>query len=464
MDTGRLSALDLVLMSLELVARYDRAGPALNSVLEVNPEAAHIAAGLDAERARQGPRTPLHGIPVLLKDNISTADCLHTSAGSLALAGVYGPADAFIAGRLRRAGAVILGKANMTEWANFMADGMPSGYSSRGGQVLNPYGPGRLGVGGSSSGSGAAVAAGLVPLAVGTETSGSILSPAQSNAVVGIKPTVGLVSRHGIIPIMTSQDTAGPLARTVTDAALLLEVLAGVDANDPATWGSVGRVPASYTQSLDGTTLRGRRLGVTRDLCHKLSPAARASFESALDSLRQGGAEVVDPVGLPTALELTDLTAMTYEFKPALNAYLGRLGPEAPVHSLAELITYNQRDPERMLKYGQARLLAAEATSGTLTEPAYIESRLRDLRLSRTEGIDRALAAHRLDALVFPGTAGAAIAARAGYPSVTVPAGYGLEGQPYGVTFSAGAYSEPLLVEVAFAFEQLTGHRRPPVL
>ncbi len=465
MDAGEVSACDLVAACLARIARYDKAGPGINAVLEVNPDAWHIAEALDLERRIRGPRGPLHGIPVLVKDNIDTGDKMHTSAGSLALKDSYAARDAFVAERLRAAGAVILGKTNMTEWANFMTRHMPSGYSSRGGQVKNPYGPGRFDVGGSSSGSGAAVAAGLAVAAVGTETSGSILSPSSQNSLVGIKPTVGLVSRTGIIPISHSQDTAGPMARCVVDAALLLQALAGRDEGDPATWRIPADFPAELTAGLDKGALRGARIGVPRKgYWDKLPAGKQAVMEEAIRALRDAGAEVVDPADIPSADAEWDLAVLVHEFKPALNAYLGRLAPHVPVHSLRDVIEFNLRYAEKMLKYGQVWMLEAEDTSGTLTDPAYIAARLRDLRLSREEGIDAALAAHRLDALLFPGNLGAGIAAKAGYPSITVPAGYTKEGEPVGATFTGRAFSEPALIRWAYAFEQATQARRAPRL
>ena len=464
MASGKTTSAGLVMAYLERIARYDREGPCLNTVLEINPDAVQIAEAMDAERCTSGPRGPLHGIPVLVKDNIDTHDKMHTSAGSLALADSYAPGDSFVAARLRRAGAVILGKANMTEWANFMTRNMPAGYSSRGGQVLCPYGPGKFTCGGSSSGSGASVAANLVTVAIGTETSGSILSPATSNSVVGIKPTVGLVSRRGIIPIMTSQDTAGPLARTVADAATVLGAIAGVDDGDPATLSSTGKDHRDYTQFLDKDALNGARLGVPREAYAKLDEAHLALMDSLIERLRSEGATVIDPVEMPEAKELTDNTAMLYEFKPALNAYLSRLAPHVPVHTLRELIQFNARDPGRMLKYGQVLFTEADEKSGNLTDPEYIRARARDVELSRARGMDRVMNSLSLDALVVPGNLGAGVSARAGYPSVCVPGGYTPSGQPLGVTFTAPAYSEPVLIRLAYAFEQATKLRRPPDL
>jgi amidase len=460
---GRLTAADLVLFYMERMAELDSGRDGLSSIIELNPDALHIAAALDRERALGGLRGPLHGIPVLLKDNIDTGDHMHTSAGSLALATSYAAADAPLAARLREAGAILLGKANMTEWANFMSDHMPAGYSSRGGQVRNPYGPGTLEPGGSSSGSAVAVAANLTLLAVGTETSGSILSPASQNGIVGIKPTVGLVSRTGVVPISHTQDTAGPMARTVRDAALLLDALAGVDRADPVTATQIGHTPTTYTASLDAGALRGARLGVAREpYFGRLDAPALAVMEAAIARLAGAGAEVVDPVVIATADSRWNYPLLVHEFKPALNAYLAGLGPNVPVHTLRELIAYDQARPDAMLRYGQDLFLQAEATSGRLTEPAYVAAIVDNRRRSRAEGIDRTLAEHRLDAIVFPNNWGAGIAAAAGYPSVTVPAGQTDAGAPVGLTLTAGAFSEARLIALAYAFEAATAARRAP--
>ncbi|MCI3920149.1 amidase [Paenibacillus sp. TRM 82003] len=464
LEHGGVTSEDLVRMYANRIEMFDRNGPRLNAVLEMNPDAAAIAREKDEERAAGRAAGPLHGIPVLLKDNIDTGDKLHTSAGSLALAESRAAKDAFAAAKLREAGAVILGKLNMTEWANFMADNMPSGYSSRGGQVLNPYGA-ELFVGGSSSGSGAAAAASFAAATIGTETSGSIISPASQHNVVGIKPTVGLVSRVGIIPISRSQDTAGPIARTVADAAAVLTAVAGVDPDDPATLAAAEAIPepVDYTRCLDPQGLRGARIGVPRAYYKELSEAAKAVMEEAIASLRRCGAEVVDPVSIPSEEDEWDYIVLKYEFKPDLNAYLRKLGPEAKVHSLAELIAYNEASPDTMLRYGQSVLLESEATSGELEEEEYVQARRNDLERSRTLGIDYTLKEHRLDALVFPNNWGCGIACKAGYPLVTVPAGFAGD-EPVGLTFVASAWSEPTLLRLAYAFEQATKHRRPPAL
>lgn len=463
MTAGGLTSAALTRAFLERIDTYDRNGPRLSAVLEVNPDAIAIAEALDRERALRGVRGSLHGVPVLLKDNIATADRLHTSAGSLALAECLAPRDAFLVTRLRAAGAVILGKANMTEWANYMTTGMPAGYSSRGGQVVNPY-DARLTPGGSSSGCAVAVSAALCTVAVGTETSGSILSPAHHNSVVGIKPTVGLVSRDGIIPIAASQDTAGPFARTVEDAAILLAAMTGVDPRDRATRASRAHARDDYRRLSNVDTLAGVRIGVPRAVFFEDVGAAEVPvIEQALRALADLGATLVDPADIATAREAAAFRSdvMLYEFKRDLNRYLRSLGPSASVRSLRDLIRFNEARPREMLRFGQILLLAAHGTSGVGCT-AYERSRAEDLRLSRTEGIDPVLERERLDALLFAGRTGAAIGAKAGYPSVNVPAGYTSEGAPVGLTFLGCAWSEPVLLRLAHAFERATLHRRTP--
>ena len=463
MKDARLTSARLTEWFLQRVETYDRGGPQLNGVLEVNPQARDIAEALDRERASGGIRGPLHGIPVFLKDNIATADRLHTSAGSLALRDAIAPRDAFLVSRLREEGAVILGKVNMTEWANFMTTGMPAGYSSRGGQVKNPYGDG-WSPGGSSSGSAVAVAANLCTVAVGTETSGSILSPANQNSVVGIKPTLGLVSRSGVVPIAGSQDTAGPFGRTVADAALLLGAMTGVDAADRATRASRRHTRRDYVEFLDPRGLEGARLGVPRAVFFdRLGAGEVPVIEAALRALDRLGAILLDPADIATAREVTDFRSdvMLYEFKRDLNRYLRELGETSPIRSLRDLIRHNEARPREMLRFGQVLLLAAQATGGLRTS-TYRVSRAEDIRLSRTEGIDPVMKRERLDALVFPGWVGAAIGAKAGYPSIIVPAGYTPEGAPVGLTFLGRAWSEPTLLRLAHAFECATRHRRPP--
>jgi len=453
---GALTSEDLVYLCLDAVAARNQGPQGLSAVLELNPHAPAIAAVLDQERGSGHVRGPLHGIPVLLKDNIDTADHLHTSAGSLALAAHYAARDAHLVRRLRQAGAVILGKAGMTEWANFMTEGMPNGYSSRGGQVLNACGP--FDAGGSSSGSASAVSGELTPLAVGTETSGSILSPASQQGVVGIKPTLGYVSRSGIVPIAHSQDTAGPMARSVRDALLLLRAMIGGDRRDPITFlGAAHPLPDAHELRADA--LKGVRLGVARDYLGDLPEPLAAGFQEALKSIEALGATVVDPAPIPSAGREWGEEVLFYEFKADLNAYLGKTGPDVPVHSLRELIFFNERNRRLMLRYGQTLLLQSEATSGTLTDPAYLQGRRRDLVWSRQEGIDHALTSLRLDALLFPNNYGADIAARAGYPSICVPAGTTSQGEPFALTFCGTAFAEARLVQFAYAYEQATNAR-----
>jgi amidase len=465
MAERRTTAAALVAEYTRRIARLDRKGPKLNSILELNPDAVSIAESLDRERQASGPRGPLHGIPIFLKDNIDTADRLHTSAGSLALKDSVAAHDAFLVSSLRAAGAIILGKANMTEWANFMAVGMKSGYSSRGGQVRNPYGP-DLEVSGSSSGSAVAVAASLCSAAVGTETSGSIISPSSNNAVVGIKPTVGLVSRRGVIPISATQDTAGPIARTVTDAAILLGAMTGVDKKDAATAENNGRGFADFADSLPVGGLQGARIGVPRRAFWERVPGSvREVAERALECLRDCGAKLVDPADIANASQARELgiDVLLYEFKRDLNRYLRRLDPGVPVHSLSDVIRFNEAHPEEMLRYGHTLLLAAEAAGGVKTD-AYQRARAEDLRRAKIEGLDPTFARHRLDALVFPSGNGVALGAKAGYPSITVPAGYAEDGLPVGLTFLGPAWSEATLIRLAYAFEQATMARRKPTL
>ncbi|HEY4553251.1 MAG TPA: amidase family protein [Bacillaceae bacterium] len=458
--SGELTSVELVHMYLHRIAEYDEE---IRSVLEINPDALHIAAALDAELKTNGPRSPLHGIPVLLKDNLDTGDKMHTSAGSLALAGHCAERDSFAAAKLRAAGAVLLGKTNMTEWANFMTFGMPSGYSSRGGQTVNPYG--NFDVGGSSSGSGAAIASNFAAAAIGTETSGSILNPSLKNALVGIKPTVGLISRSGVIPIAHSQDTPGPMARTVRDAAHVLSAIAGADEKDPATLANPEPGGRNYAKELTNTSLKGFRIGFAGEpYSNRMNKHKLALVESAIATLKELGAEVVEAIEIPSAHENWGFEILTYEFKPDLNAYLGATPASNPIRSLKDVIAFNEADPERMLKYGQKLLVASEDTRGSLTEPAYIHALERDQYLAREQGIDYALNKHGLDAILFGGDRGSVIAAKAGYPSVIVPAGFIPNGEPFGVMFTGTAYSEQPLLNIAYAFEQATKSRRAPVL
>ena len=464
MEAGETSSRALVLHYLARIAASDKAGLTLNSVLELNPDALFLADSLDAERGRTGPRGPLHGIPILLKDNIDTGDQMHTSAGSLALAHSFAPRDAHLVKGLRAAGAVLLGKANMTEFANFMTAGMPTGYSSRGGQVLNPYNLSAP-TGGSSAGSAVAVACSFCAAAVGTETSGSILNPAGRNAVVGLKPTVGLISRSGIIPISRSQDTAGPMARTVRDAALLLNAMTEPDEEDPAT-GTAKPLPADYTAFLDSNGLEGARIGIPRDYYfEEVEEDRRNLFNRAVERMKELGAVIVDPADIPTSRQIVYSSVLLNEFKNGLEYYLSRLSAGAQVRTLGDIIAFNNAHPMEALRYGQSLLLDAEyRTSGSLTEPAYLRDRLTDLKLCRTEGIDAVMDRHRLDALLFPADFGSRIAARAGYPSLIVPAGKTAENVPFGVTFTARAFEEPMLFRLGYAYEQHTRARVTPSL
>lgn len=465
MESGELTAKQLVLLYYQRIAEHDKNGLTVNSVLELNPDALFIAEALDVERAAWGPRSPLHGIPILLKDNINTGDKMHTSAGSLALADSFAGEDAFLAARLREAGAVIMGKANMTEFANFMTNGMPSGYSSRGGQVLNPYNISTP-TGGSSAGSAVAVACNFCTVSVGTETSGSILNPSNLGGIIGLKPTVGLISRSGILPLSNSQDTAGPMARTVRDAVLLLNALAGEDKEDAATRTGAGKRHKDYTAFLHAEGLRGARIGIPRDYYfEELTDEQLAIFNGAVDVMRGLGAIIVDPADIRTAREIKYSSVVLNEFKSSLGAYLAKLGPGAKIRSLKDIIDFNHAHPVQTLCYGQSTLIDAEyTTSGTLTEPQYLKDRLTDLRLCKEEGIDATMREFELDALLFPADFGARITSRAGYPSIVVPAGYTSAGVPFGITFAARAYEEPLLISLAYSFEQRHNIRRPPSL
>ena len=477
MKFGQETAVSLTKKYLQRIANIDRSGPALNAVIEINPEALAIARALDKERKAKGPRGLLHGVPILLKDNLDTGDRMMTTAGSLALFGSLAPRDSFVAQKLRAAGAVILGKTNLSEWANFRSSRSTSGWSGRGGQTKNPYALDRN-PSGSSSGSAVAVAANLCAAAIGTETDGSIVSPSSFNGIVGIKPTVGLVSRAGIIPIAQSQDTAGPMTRTVADAAILLSALVGTDPRDAAAAQSLGKSQADYAKFLDPRGLHGARIGVARKH-FGLRAGADKVVEAAIETMKSCGAIIVDPADLPThgKFEDSEFEVMLYEFKAGLNAYLAGVGPRAPVRTLKEIIGFNERNKEKELLYfGQDTFIKAQA-KGPLSEKAYIDALDKNRRLSREEGIDAVMNQHRLDALVAPTTGPAhkidllygdrdtggssTPAAVAGYPSITVPAGH-VFGLPVGVSFFGRAYSEPTLLKLAFAFEQATKVRKPP--
>ncbi|MBK9139282.1 MAG: amidase [Verrucomicrobia bacterium] len=477
LEQGRFTALSLTRRYLARIEELDRRGPTLNAVIELNPDALAIARELDRERKARGPRGPLHGMPILLKDNIDTGDRMTTTAGSLALAGSVAARDAFLVERLRRAGAVILGKTNLSEWANFRSTRSTSGWSGRGGLTRNPHVLDRN-PSGSSSGSAVAVAAGLCAAAVGTETDGSILSPASYCGIVGLKPTVGLVSRSGLIPISHTQDTAGPMARTVEDAALLLASMAGRDPADPATHAIPANATTDYSALLKPDALRGKRLGVPRKLVGS-APGVEKAFDEALRQLKALGAEIVDPADLPSHGQLgnAEFEVLLYEFKAGLNAYLSGLGPKVAVRSLADLIRFNENHRDREMPFfGQEILHAAEA-KGPLTDEAYRTALATCRRLMRTEGIDAVMDSHRLDGLIAPTTGPAHVtdlvhgdrrtggstspAAVAGYPSVTVPMGW-VQGLPIGLSFFGRPWSEAALLGFAYAFEQATRVRRPP--
>jgi len=477
MQSGKVTSQQLVKAYLARIRSIDKAGPRINSIIELNPDAAAIAAALDKERQATGARGPLHGIPVLLKDNIATADKMQTTAGSLALLGVKPPRDAFLVARLRAAGAVILGKTNLSEWANIRSTRSTSGWSARGGLTRNPYALDRN-ASGSSSGSAAAVAASLATLAVGTETDGSITSPASINGLVGIKPTLGLISRNGIIPIAHSQDTAGPMTRSVADAALLLTALAGVDARDAATAHSTGK-PHDYTTFLDADGLKGARIGVVRSYFGERNDLVSAVVEEALKVLKAKGAILIDPVELPNVdkYEQTELEVLLYELKADIEAYLAEFAPGSSIKTLRDIVDFNEKNAKREMPFfGQEYFLQAVAKGG-LASKEYRDALENNHRYSRMEGIDQVLQEHRLDALVAP-TGGPAWltdfikgdasgggftspAAVAGYPHITVPAGY-VYGLPAAISFVGAAWSEPTLIRLAYAYEQATKHRRAP--
>jgi amidase len=477
MAHGKASAVSLVKKYQARIEAIDRHGPRLNAVMELNPDALAIAAALDKERVFRGARGPLHGVPVFIKDNIDTHDRMTTTAGSLALAGSIPPRDSFVAARLRAAGAVLLGKTNLSEWANFRGSLSTSGWSGRGGQTLNPYVLDRN-PSGSSSGSAVAVASNLCAVAVGTETDGSIISPASFNGIVGIKPTLGLISRSGIIPIAHSQDTAGPMARTVADAAFLLGALAGTDARDPATAEASTKAEKDYSRCLDVNAIRGARLGVARSF-FGAHPKVDELMESALGQLKRLGAELVEGITLKKSAELekAEGEVLHYEMKADMNAYLASLGPQAPIRTLKEIIEFNKGHKEaELVWFGQEELIASEA-KGPLTDKAYLDALATCKRLAQTEGIDAAMDRDRLDAIVAPTSTPAHVtdwvlgdhglgdsttyAAVAGYPSITVPAGQVFE-LPVGISFFGRAWSEPKLLGIAFAFEQATKGRHPP--
>jgi amidase len=479
METGRTTSEKLVSLYLKRIEEVDRGGPGLNSIIEVNPDAISIARELDRERKEKGPRGPLHGVPVVIKDNIDTADRMETTAGSLALLGSKPSRDAHIVDRLRAAGAVIIAKTNLSEWANFRSTRSTSGWSGRGGQTKNPYALDRN-PSGSSSGSAAAVAANLAAAGVGTETDGSIVSPASCCGIVGLKPTIGLLSRSGIVPIAHSQDTAGPMARTVADAAALLSAMTGPDPNDPATIASGIRFYRDYRDFLDPDGLRGARIGVVRAKAFNFAPKLDPVLDGAVEALRKAGAEVVDPVELPN-LDATgdaEYEVLLYEFKADLEAYFASR-PGAAVRTLDDLIAFNAKNADREMPFFGQEILERAVKKGPLTDKAYLDALAKCRELTREKGIDAVLAQHKLDALLvltngpahltdlvngdaFSGSSSSP-AAVAGYPTITLPAGW-VNGLPVGVSFIGPAWSEPTLIKLAYGLERALQMRKAPRL
>jgi amidase len=478
MAGGRYTSQQLTTLYLQRIERIDRNGPRLLSISETNPDALAIAASLDAERKAGKVRGPLHGIPIVIKDNIDTADRMSTTAGSLALEGSIAARDAFVVERLRAAGAVIIAKTNLSEWANFRSTKSSSGWSGRGGQVKNPYALDRNPCG-SSSGTGAAIAASLAAAGVGTETDGSIVCPSAVSGLVGLKPTVGRVSRSGIIPISRTQDTAGPMTRSVADAALLFSAMLGRDSRDAATTRAGASRPFDPRAALDAGALKGARLGVARKRYFGYSPATDQVVDAAIADMRKLGAAVIDPADIPTAAQLDDceLDILLYEFKADLNAYLAGLAPRIAVRSLDALIAFNEREKSREMPYFGQEILEQAQKKGPLTSPAYRRALTTCRSRARTLGIDAVIAKHKLDAIVAPtGSpawpidlvngdhftgASSTPAAVAGYPNITVPAGH-VYGLPVGMSFIGPAWSEQRLIALAYAYEQATRHRRPP--
>ncbi|HEU5198626.1 MAG TPA: amidase [Ktedonobacterales bacterium] len=482
MASGKTTARELVNLYQQRIDAIDRHGPKVNSVLELNPDAEAIAAALDEERRKKGPRGPLHGIPMLLKDNIDTHDKMHTAAGSLALLGSTPPLDATVAKRLRDAGVVLLGKLNLSEWANFRSTNASSGWSGRGGQCLNPYALDRTPCG-SSSGSGASVAANLCAAALGTETDGSILCPSGTNMVVAIKPTLGLTSRAGVIPIAHSQDTVGPFGRTVADAAAVLGAMVGVDPRDPDTSASAGKFFTDYTQFLDPQGLKGARIGVIRQVFAGFQDKVDVIYNQAIDAMKKAGATIVDPADLPDVQTIAsspdELTVLLFEFKQDLNKYLAARG-DPTIHTLQDLIDFNNAHAnEEMPFFGQELFLLAQAVdlNDPATIAAYQAALDNDHHLGRDQGIDAALQQFGLDALVAPTNAvpwkidlldgdhdlggSSTPTSLAGYPAINVPAGFSF-GLPVGITFMGTAWSEPTLIKLASGFEAATKARKPP--
>jgi amidase len=477
MASGKWTAKQLTEQYLARIEAMNTQGPALRAVLETNPDAITIAEALDEERRQGNVRGPLHGIPILLKDNIGTHDKMTTTVGSLALEGFIPPEDSSLVKRLREAGAVILGKANVSEWANFRSFRATSGWSSRGRQGRNPYVLDRN-PSGSSSGSAVAAAASMCAVAIGSETNGSIVSPASSCGVVGLKPTVGLVSRRGMIPISFSQDTPGPMARTVRDAAIVLGAMTGVDPADPATEASQGKAHTDYTQFLDANGLRGARIGVAREL-FGVSPDVDALMEAAIAAMRAQGAVIIDPVPLPNTGNYVNamFEVLKYEFKAGLNEYLATLGAGAPVKNLADVIAFNEANKDKTMPYFGQEIFYQSEAKGSLTDEAYLSARATAKRVAGDEGLSKTMADNNLDAMVGAGGGPAwltnlvqgddirigssAASAAAGLPIVSVPAG-DVHGLPVNINFLGTAWSEPTLLKIAYAFEQATKHRKAP--
>ncbi|HEY9164667.1 MAG TPA: amidase [Candidatus Kryptonia bacterium] len=477
MESGKYTSRSIVEHYLSRIDEVDKHGPMVNSVIELNPDALDIADQLDKERKEKGSRGAMHGIPVLIKDNIDTADKMMTTAGSLALVGSKPPGDSFLVGQLRKAGAVVLGKTNLSEWANIRSSHSTSGWSGRGGLTRNPYALDRN-TSGSSSGSAAAVSANLTGVAVGTETDGSIVSPSSLNGIVGIKPTVGLVSRTGVIPISHSQDTAGPMGRSVRDAATLLGALVGVDSADKASKASKGKFFTDYTKFLDADGLKGARIGVVRSF-FGFHEGVDTVINTAIAAIKSAGAVLVDPVEIKSLAKLGNAEdlVLQYELKSDMKAYLERLGPDAPMHTLSDLIGFNEKNKTKEMPYfGQDLFIKAEAR-GPLTNKEYLDALAKCRKLVRQEGIDAVMKKFNLDALVAPTDSPAWLtdlvdgdhflggssmpAAVAGYPSVTVPAGF-VFGLPIGISFFGLAWTEAKLIKLAYSFEQATKVRKQP--
>jgi amidase len=475
--SGKYTVRSITEQYINRINEIDKNGPFINSIIELNPEALIIADALDKELKVKGPRSPIHGIPVLIKDNIDSADKMQTTAGSLALTGSAPEKDSFIVKQLRDAGALILGKTNLSEWANIRSTHSTSGWSGRGGLTKNPYALDRN-TSGSSSGSAAAVTSNLCTIAIGTETDGSIVSPSSINGIVGIKPTVGLVSRSGIIPISHSQDTAGPMARTVRDAAILLGLISGSDPEDDATKNNKRKVYSDYTQFLTDGGLNGSRIGIVRKY-FGFHPEVDKVIEASLEVLKNNGAVLIDPVEIDSIGKFDDseLTVLLYELKSDMKAYLSRRGAKAPVHSLKDIIEFNNSHASEEMHYFKQELFIKAEEKGELTDKDYLAALENNHRLTRDEGIDAVMDKYNLDALVSPTDSPAwmtdlidgdhflggssSLAAVAGYPHITVPAGF-VFGLPIGISFFGRAWSEPVLLNIAYGFEQKAQARRKP--